>query len=336
MATLPKIAPGLQPPDTLDLPTAMAAIAQDQTNQTQGVQQFGQAQDQNIQNIYNTLGGDLTKNTQAIQSIYGNAGGNVAAAYDRAGTGGQAAAAQNQGAIGNFATSIGMDPRAVGEVTGRLAQQAQTFDLRNRQSSASRQANLAQLGAGMTAVARLAQQTADQAKAQGRTDLARKLATEVSRINASASQQKAGFTAVKANQAAKAAAQAQTAILQAQKQLMSEQRADARAAASDARAASRASASGPDWYTKFAMQNAEADRRAQNAADAKINPQTIAQDAYMQQVQKQLGRGSNGMAAVDSVLSGKMTLAQAKSQFTTPAGKKLNWGLLTDIINKAP
>lgn len=335
MATLPKIAPGISLTDSMDMPAAIAAISQDQTAQTQGVQQFGQAQDQNIQNIYNTLGGDLQKNAGAIQSIYGNAGGNIAAAYDRAGTGGQAAAAQNQGAIGNFATSIGMDPRAVGEVTGRLAQQAQTFDLRNKQSSANRQANMAQLGAGMTAVAQLGVQTAQQAMAQGRTDLARKLVTEVQRINTSASQQKAGFTAIKANQAAKAAAQAQTAILQAQKQLMAEQRADARSAASDARAAARAGASGPDWYTKFAMQNAEADRRSQNAANAKIPAGQAEQQAYLKTLQQQLGTGSNGYAAVKAVLDGA-TLSDAKKQFTTPAGKPLNWKLLTDLINRAP
>lgn len=278
MAT-PKVLPLLQPDTSLDLPKAFEQIAQEQAAQTQGIQNFGAAQDQNIQNIYGQLQGDLQKGVQTTQSIYGNAAGNIASAYDRAGTGGEAAAASNQGNIGEFASRLGMDPRALAEVQGRLAQQAATFEMRNRQSSANRQATMQQLGAGMASVAQLGVQAAQQAEAQGRTDLSRNIQSLLQKVATSAAAARTGFTQAKNNQLAKAAADAQKGILQAAKELAAEQRAAAREARSRA-------AAGPDWFTKFQLQNAENDRRYERdrAANAPIDdPFDIIWNDYMAQ-----------------------------------------------------
>lgn len=203
----------------LDLPTAIAQIAQAESAQRQGLEQFGTSQDANIQNIYGNLKEDLQQGATAVQSVYGNAAKNVEGTYERAGLGGQTAAASNMGAIGEFANRLGMDPRALAEVQGGLAKQAQTFDLRNRQSSVQSQTNLHQLGAGMSAVAQLGIQAAAQAEAQGRSDLSKKIQTELQRIASSASELKSGFTTIKANQAAQAAMDAQSNLTKIQLEL---------------------------------------------------------------------------------------------------------------------
>lgn len=218
MATKPLL--NLDP--SLDLPKAFEQIAAEQAAQVQGTQNFGTAQDKNIQNIYGQLTGSLQQGVGTVQSIYGNAGGNVQAAYDRAGTGAQAAAASNISSIGQFANSLGMDQRALSEVQGRLATQAQTFEQRNRTASAGAQSRLAQIGAGMASVAQLGVQAAKQAEAQGRTDLSRKITEQLSRIQTSAAAARTGFTAQKVAQTRQAAAEAQKGILQAAKELAEE------------------------------------------------------------------------------------------------------------------
>lgn len=313
----------------MDLAKIMEQLNQAQTTQSAGVQAFGASQDQSITGIYDQLKGDLGQGAKTVQSIYGNAAGNVGAAYDRSALGNQAAASQTQGEVGGFAQSIGMDPRALAEVQGRMAQQAATFDQRNRQSSMNRQGNLQQLGAGMAAVAQLGVQAAAQAEAQGRADLSRKIQLELQRIATSAAEAKTGFTNLKAQQAAKATMQAQTELMSIQKQLIS----------ASSRSSRSSSASGPDWLTKFQLQNEEADRRAQNAADlkAQADPNYISPEnsAYLKTVGQRLGRGSQGEAATVAILQG-MPIAEAQQTYKTPKGKSLNWKLIQDLVNKAP
>jgi uncharacterized metal-binding protein len=309
----------------LDLPKAFEQIAAEQAAQTQGVQQFGAAQDAGIQKNYQQLTGDLQQGVKTTQSIYGNAASNVQGAYDRAGLGGQAAASQNQSAIGEFASRLGMDPRALSDVQGRLAAQAQTFDLRNKQSSTQRQGNLQQLGAGMSAVAQLGVQAAQQAEAQGRADLSRKIQALLQGVQTSAAQARSGFTAQKLNQTAKAVADAQKEMLTIQRQLVNDQRVAQREAASEARAAARASSAGPSWEDKFALTNAEYDRRQSNKPGAAPNPF----DQIMEEI-KNDPRFAQGTHSLDAILAaaGGMSQKDLQSQFKTPGGKKLNWSLI--------
>lgn len=326
----------------LDLPKAFEQIAAEQAAQTQGLQNFGTAQDANIRNIYGQLTGDLQKGVGAVQSIYGNAATNTQTAYDRAGTGAQAAASQNIGQIGNFANSLGMDPRALAEVQGKLATQAQTFEQRNRTSAAGRQATLAQLGAGMASVAQLGVQAAQQAEAQGRTDLSRKIQQELQRIQTSAAAARTGFTAQKVESTRRAAAEAQKGILQAAKELASEQRAAAREARADARTSARIAASersraasGPDWITKFQLQNEENDRRFQRGLDSKPADPKVAAQAYDRQVREELGRG-NAYEAFTAVINGDLSWNEAQKKYKTPGGKRLNWDLIGSLLDQAP
>jgi uncharacterized metal-binding protein len=306
----------------LDLPKAFEQIAAEQAAQTQGVQQFGAAQDAGIVKNYGQLTGDLQQGVKTTQSIYGNAAGNVQSAYDRAGLGGQAAASQNQAAIGEFASRLGMDPRALSEVQGRLAQQAQTFDLRNKQASTQRQGNLQQLGAGMSAVAQLGVQAAQQAEAQGRADLSRKVQALLQNVQTSAAQARSGFTAQKLNQTALAVQTAQKEMLQIQRQLVNDQRVAQREAAAAARAAKSA---GPSWEDKFALTNAEYDRRQANKPGTAPNPF----DLVMEEI-KGDPRFAQGTHALDAILAaaGGMSQADLQKQFKTPGGKKLNWSLI--------
>ncbi len=342
----------LQLDPTLSLPDAFKQIETDRSAQQAGTEQFGKTQDTNIQNIYGQLQGDLNKSSGTIQSIYGVAAGNVGAARDRNALGAQAANAQVQTGIGDFASRMGMDSRATGEVQGRLAQQAQTFALRNQTSAQQRQGNLAQLGAGMASVAKLAAQASQQAEAQNRTDLSRRIQTEIAKVNASAASAKTGFTALKVQQTAKIAYDAQKAIIQAQKELMTEQRAtnranqadaraNARAASSDARANARAAqsasnkSSGPSWMDKFNATNAENDRRFQRGVDSKAgDPAPAEYDASARQALG--GPGTNGYTAFKAVMNGTTSLQDAKKQYKTPGGKSLNWGLIGDLIKNAP
>lgn len=309
----------------LDLPKAFEQIAAEQAAQTQGIQQFGATQDAGIQKNYQQLTGDLQRGAQTTQSIYGTAANNVGAAYERAGLGGQAVAAQNQGQIGEFASRLGMDPRALAEVQGRLAQQAQTFDLRNRQSSAQRQGNLQQLGAGMSAVAQLGVQAAQQAEAQGRADLSRKIQGLMQTVATSAAQARSGFTKQKLGQTYQAVADAQKEMLQIQRQLVNDQRVAQREAASAARAAARSGASGPDWMTRFMLQNEEYDRRQSNRPGPEPNPF----DLIMQEI-KSDPRFAPGTHSLDAILAaaGGMSQKDLEKQFKTPGNKRLNWSLI--------
>lgn len=323
----------------LDLPKAFEQIAAEQAAQTQGVQQFGAGQDKNIQSIYGQLGGSLQQGVGTVQSIYGNAGSNVQAAYDRAGTGAQAAASSNIGAIGNFAQSLGMDQRALSEVQGRLATQAQRFEERNRTSSAGAQSRLAQIGAGMASVAQLGVQAAKQAEAQNRTDLSRKITDQLARIQTAAASARTGFTAQKVAQTRQAAAEAQKGILQAAKELANEQRAAAREARADARTSARIAASrqssGPDWLTKFQLQNEENDRRFQRGLESKGPDMNEVARQYDRKVREELGRG-NAYEAFAAVVNGDMSWSEAQKEFKTPKGKKLNWDLIGQYVDEWP
>jgi hypothetical protein len=305
----------------LDLPKAFEQIAAEQAAQTAGIQQFGASQDAGIQKNYQQLTGDLQQGVKTTQSIYGTAANNVGAAYDRAGLGGQAAAAQNQGEIGEFASRLGMDPRALSEVQGRLAQQAQTFDLRNKQSSLSRQGNLQQLGAGMSAVAQLGVQAAQQAEAQGRADLSRKIQGLMQTVTTSAAQTRAGFTQQKLQQTAKAVADAQKEMLTIQRQLVNDQRTAQREAASASRAAKSA---GPSWEDKFALTNAEYDRRQSNKPGTAPNPF----DLIMEEIKAdpRFAQGSNSLDYILAAASGMDS--KSLGSYKTPGGKKLNTALL--------
>ncbi len=322
---------------SLDLPKAFEQIAAEQAAQTQGAQNFGAAQDKNIQGIYGQLGNSLQQGVGTVQSIYGNAAGNVQSAYDRAGTGAQAAAASNIGAIGNFANSLGMDQRALSEVQGRLASQAQSFEQRNRTASAGAQSRLAQIGAGMASVAQLGVQAAKQAEAQNRTDLSRKITDQLSRIQTAAASARTGFTSQKIAQTRQAAAEAQKGILQAAKELANEQRAAAREARADARTSARIAASsakdgGMSWIDKFNLQNEENDRRFLRGQ--KEDP-AAAKQAYDRQVREQLGRG-NAYEAFTSVINGDVSWTEAQKKFKTPGGKRLNWDLIGSLLDQAP
>lgn len=236
------------PPDQIDsgLASQLAMINKNQTSQVGGIQALGSAQDTNISNIYNNLRGGLQQGVTNTQAIYDRGGQNVRSAYDM---GGAQAGAANAGAmsqIADNATRLGMDPRALAEVQGKLATQAGMFANRNQQASVDRSATMAQQGAGMTAISQMAVEAARQAEARGRSDLSKKILTEVAKANSSAMTQKAGATNIAANQSARASARAQAEAASAAKQLMAEQRsmaASRRADASSARADARANRS---------------------------------------------------------------------------------------------
>ena len=208
-------------------------------SQVQGIQSLGAAQNANIQQIYGTLRGGLEQGANVTERIYQRGGQNIKNAY---GLGGQQSQAAHVGALSQIqsnASRLGMDERALGEVTGKLATQAGLYANRNQQSARERVATMAQQGAGNTAIARMAIESARHAEALGQSELSRKIMAEVSKANSSAATQKAGATTAAANRAARAAAEAQREAQSAMKQLISEQRAAAREAASEARRASR-------------------------------------------------------------------------------------------------
>lgn len=223
-------------PQDTELSSALKMIESNRTSQVGGIQGLGTAQDSNISSIYNNLRGGLQQGVQDTQAIYSRGGQNIKSAYDM---GGAQAGAANAGAmsqIGDNASRLGMDPRALAEVQGKLATQAGMFATRNAQSSAERQATMAQQGTGMTAISQMAVQAAQHAEAQGKKDLSQRILTEVAKANSSAATQKTGATNAAAKQAEAASARAQAQASSAMKSLLSEQRAAARDARANARA----------------------------------------------------------------------------------------------------
>lgn len=242
----------------LDLDKGFAQIEAERLAQTQGAQRFGTDMDSRLQGIYGQLTGALEQGRQTTGTIYNNSSNQIANAYQGAGATAAGASQQVQGRLSEMAQRLGLDPRALAEVSGRLGEQAMGHQLRNQTSMADRMASNAQLGAGMTAVSQFAINAAEQAKAQGRQDLARKVTSEIQRANTLAAASKTDFTAVKANQAARAAASAEAEARRAMAELAREARANQRAAASEARAnqrhaqsmaerAARESKSGKKW-----------------------------------------------------------------------------------------
>lgn len=219
------------------LASALGMIETTRASQVGGIQALGTAQDSNISSIYNTLQGGLQQGARNTQAIYDRGGQNVRNAY---GLGGQQAGAANAGAmsqISDNSSRLGMDPRALAEVQGKLSMQAGLFANRNAQSSRETSATMAQQGAGMTAISQMAVQAAQHAAAQGKMDLSRRILQEVSKANSAAGVQKAGATMEAANRTAKEAASARAEAAAAMRAVASEQRAAAR----EARAAERSS-----------------------------------------------------------------------------------------------
>ena len=215
-------------------------------SQVQGIQSLGTAQNSNIQQIYGTLRGGLEQGAQTTQGIYDRGSKNIESAY---GLGGRQSQAAHLGALSQIqgnASRLGMDERALGEVAARLSTQAGLYANRNQQSSRERKATMAQQGAGNTAIARMAIESARQAEALGQQELSRRIMAEVAKANSSAATQKAGATSAAASRAAAAAARAEAEANSAMKQLISEQRAAAREARSEARRAARSGGRGRD------------------------------------------------------------------------------------------
>jgi hypothetical protein len=228
----------------LDLDKGFAQIEAERLAQVQGAERFGQDMDARLQAIYGQLTGALQQGARTTGTIYDNASQQVRSAYEGAGATSAAGAQQVQSRLAERAGRLGLDQRALAEVSGRLGEQAMGHQFRNQTSMADRMATQAQLGAGMSAVSQFAINAAQQAAAQGRQDLARRIATEIQRANTLAAAARTDFTAVKANQAARAAAAAETEARRAMAELVREQRAAARAAASEARANMRAARAG--------------------------------------------------------------------------------------------
>lgn len=243
MATKTKPKP---PQGDQELISSINMIEGIRNSQVQGIQSLGNAQNANIQQIYGTLRGGLEQGAQTTQGIYDRGARNIQSAY---GLGGRQSQAASLGAISQIADNagrLGMDERALGEVTGKLATQAGLYANRNQQSARERTATMAQQGAGNTAIARMAIESARQAEALGQQDLSRRIMSEVAKANSSAATQKAGATTAAASRAAAAAARAQAEAQSAMKQLISEQRAAARDAAAEQRRAARSGGRGRD------------------------------------------------------------------------------------------
>ena len=223
----------------LDLDKGFAQIEAERAAQVQGAQRFGTDMDARLQSIYGQLTGALETGKRATGTIYNNATQQIQRAYQGAGATAAAGSQMVQSRLSEMANLLGFDPRAVAEVSSRLGEQAAGHQFRNQTSMADRVATQTQLGAGMSAVSQFAINAANMAQAQGRQDLARRVATEIQRANTLAAAARTDFTAVKANQAARAAAAAETEARRAMAELMREQRANARAAAAEARANQR-------------------------------------------------------------------------------------------------
>lgn len=217
-----------------ELTSALKMIEGIRSSQTAGLQAIGSSQDSNIQQIYGNLQQGLGQGAQAIQGVYDRGVQNVQSAY---GLGGQQANAASAGAmaqIGDNANRLGMDPRALAEVQGKLATQAGMYATRNAQSSMERSATMTQQGAGNTAIAKMAIESAKQAEALGRTDLSRKIMLELSKANTAAQTSITGATSAATSRAAERSNRAAAEANASMKQLISEQRAAAREARSAA------------------------------------------------------------------------------------------------------
>lgn len=236
----------------LDLEEAKKRIRAEQSSQLQGAQNFGSSMDQRLQGIYGQLIGAQQQGAQTTQGIYNNAAQGVQQAYQSGGAVANAGAQQVQESLANMARQIGLDPAALKEVSGRLGEQAMKFGMSQQQGMTSRVGNIQQLGAGMSGIMQMGVQTAQQAMAQGRQDIARKVTTEVQRINTLAAQTQTGFTGIKADQMRKTLADTQKELMRAAAELEREQRASARSAGS---------LGGLSWLDKFMLTNEENDRR---------------------------------------------------------------------------
>ncbi len=207
-----------------ELTSALQMIEGIRSSQVGGIQALGSAQDTNISNIYNTLKGGLQEGVKTTEGIYDRGGQNVRNAYA---LGGDQASAANYSAVerisGN-AGRMGMDPRALAEVQGKLSQQAGLYAQRNDQSARERSSTLAQQGAGFSAIAQMAVEAAKHAEARGRSDLSNRIMAEVAKANTTAAQGRLGATQDATNRSARAAADAQQKAESASAELLREQR----------------------------------------------------------------------------------------------------------------
>ncbi|MGH9982412.1 MAG: hypothetical protein ACRD8W_00460 [Nitrososphaeraceae archaeon] len=245
----------------------MKQIEAERTAQVAGTQQFGTDMDTRLQGIYGQLVGAQQQGVQTTRGIYDTASKNIASAYGGGSDIAAAGSQQVQSQISSLAQRLGLGDKALSEVSGRLGEQAAGFQFRNQASAADRLGTMQQLGASMSGVMEMGVSTARQAMAQGRDDLARRVAGMIAKINSSAAGTRADFTGIKAQQTQQALMEAQKEMMRAQRELAAEQR-------SAARAASRSSAAGGlDWMTKFMLQNEENDRRynRDNPDDPTIN-----------------------------------------------------------------
>lgn len=207
-----------------ELESALKMIEGIRSSQTGGIQALGTEQTSNISNVYNTLRGGLNEGASAIQGIYDRGGQNVRNAYGMGGAQSAAANMAGMDRISGNASRMGMDQSAISSVQSKLAEQAGLYDRRNAQSAAERSATMAQQGAGHSAIAQMAVQAAHQAEAQGKTDLSKRIMTEIAKANTTAAQGRLGATQDATNRSAKTAAEAQRDAESAMAELVREQK----------------------------------------------------------------------------------------------------------------
>lgn len=213
-----------RPDPNIDIAEAFKQIEAQRQAQLGAVQNFGQTQDKNLQSDYTGLQQSLTSSIGAQKANYDTGAQNIANTYKNAGAIGDATSAQVQGGVREMAQRMGLDDKALQSVQGNLATQAAAFGQRNAASEAGRISSMQELGSKMGAVQQLGIQTAQKAEAQGRSDLSKRLITEVQRVQTAAQQSQADFTGVKSQQLAKQTMQLQATVRQATAQMMSEQR----------------------------------------------------------------------------------------------------------------
>lgn len=319
-------APFLSLSPDLDLTQGMAEIEKERLGQQQGMERFGSDMDTRLQNIYGQLIGAQQQGVKTTQGIYGNAGMGIYNAYQGGGDAATAAASQVQNSIRDMAAKLGLDDRAVSEVSSRLAEQATGYTYRNQTSMMDRIGNMQELGAGMANVMQMGVRTAQQAMAQGRQDIAKRVQNEIQRVNTMAAGARADFTGIKAEQTRRAVMEAQKEMMKAQAELVREQRAAAR----EARAAARASAG------RRGSPYAEEDQMMQRARfEAWMEDRNAPHpfDSYYNDISSPGHYGPQAMSYIDARIGG-MSQKDAEKRYKTPKGNKLDTNSLESAIGR--
>lgn len=317
-------APFLSLSPDLDLQQGMAAIERERLGQQQGMERFGSDMDTRLQGIYGQLIGAQQQGVGTTQGIYNQGTAGIANAYQGGGDAASGAAAQVQQSLRDMAQKLGLDERAVAEVSGRLQEQATGYTYRNQASMMDRIGTMQQLGASMAGVMQMGVRAAQQAMAQGRQDIARRVATEIQRVNTMAAAARSDFTGIKADQTRRAVMEAQKEMMQAQAELQREARASAREARSAARARSGGS---PYAAADQAMQEA----RFEAWLEDRSAPHPF--DAYYNEISAPGRFGPQAMSYIDARMGG-MSAKDAEKRFKTPKGKTLDTNALESALGR--